>query len=199
MPYATSAARPLPEEAIERYAIDAKASNFVVQAFSAGLLSAFGHNPRIAIRDFKGDTSFTDAGGIQDARLHLTIRADSLEVIDDISEKDREQIQREMFDSVLETERFPQIEYDSLEISVSGGSGDRYWVALNGELSLHGVTLPLPVAARVELNGQSLRASGQFSLKQSDFDIKLVTVAAGTIKLKDELKFNFDIIARKSG
>jgi polyisoprenoid-binding protein YceI len=199
LPYTTSAARPLPEEDIERYAVDAKASNFVVQAFSSGLLSAFGHNPRIAIRDIEGEASFADASGIQNARLHLSIRADSLEVIDDISDKDREQIQREMYESVLETDRFPQIEYDCSHISVTGGTGDRYWIALNGDLSLHGVTRTLPVTTRLELNGQSLRASGQFSLKQSDFEIKLVTVAAGAIRLKDELKFNFDIVARKSG
>jgi hypothetical protein len=32
---------------------------------------------------------------------------------------------------------------------------------------------------------------------QSDYDIPLVSVAGGTLKLKDELKFAFDIVARK--
>jgi hypothetical protein len=36
-----------------------------------------------------------------------------------------------------------------------------------------------------------------FSLKQTDYRIKLVAVAGGTIKVKDELKFSFDIVARK--
>jgi hypothetical protein len=45
-----------------------------------------------------------------------------------------------------------------------------------------------------------LRASGEFSLLQTDFRIKLVSAAGRTIKLKDELKSSFDISAdRVSG
>ena len=40
---------------------------------------------------------------------------------------------------------------------------------------------------------------GPFTLRQSDFRIKPVSVAGGTLKLKDELKFAFDVVARKQG
>ena len=39
------------------------------------------------------------------------------------------------------------------------------------------------------------RAQGAFSLKQSDYGIKPVSVAGGTIKVKDELRFTLDIVA----
>jgi hypothetical protein len=42
-----------------------------------------------------------------------------------------------------------------------------------------------------------LRASGDFALDQTDYNIKLVSVAGGALKLKDELKFSFEILARK--
>jgi hypothetical protein len=42
-----------------------------------------------------------------------------------------------------------------------------------------------------------LRASGDFILRQADYQIKLVSVAGGALKLKDELKFSFEIVARK--
>jgi hypothetical protein len=42
-----------------------------------------------------------------------------------------------------------------------------------------------------------LRAYGKFSIKQSDFKIRLVSVAVGALKVKDELKLAFDIIAKK--
>ncbi len=45
--------------------------------------------------------------------------------------------------------------------------------------------------------GDMLRASGEFSLLQSDYGIPLVSVAGGALKVKDELKFTFDIVARK--
>ena len=78
-----------------------------------------------------------------------------------------------------------------------GGSSDRYWVALNGELALHGVTRPVPVSARVVINGNSVRATGEFSVRQREFEITPVTAAAGAIRIKDEVKCKFDIVARK--
>jgi hypothetical protein len=42
-----------------------------------------------------------------------------------------------------------------------------------------------------------LRTSGEFVLRQSDYQIKPVTVAGGALKLKDEVKFSFEIVARK--
>src|SRR6266566_6452062 len=101
-----------------RYIIDAKASTFVVQAFATGLLSAFGHNPKIGIRDFEGDVTFTVSGSIlEGARLNVTIRAESLEVVDDISEKDRQEIHRRICDEVLETNRFPEIVYACAQVT----------------------------------------------------------------------------------
>ena len=68
---------------------------------------------------------------------------------------------------------------------------------MNGNLSLHGVTRSVPVTAQVTLIGDMLRASGEFSILQSDYGIPPVSVAGGALKLKDELKFAFDIVARK--
>ena len=45
----------------------------------------------------------------------------------------------------------------------------RYKVAMNGNLSLHGVTRGLPVTLQVTLNGDMLRAYGEFSLLQSEY------------------------------
>jgi polyisoprenoid-binding protein YceI len=128
--------------------------------------------------------------------LNIRIQADSLEVIDDISEKDKEEIHRKMSEEVLEMDRFPEILYECSRVSGSG-SGDRYWVALNGELTLHGVTKSVPISARVIINGSSVRAAGDFSIRQSDYEIAPVSAAGGAIKLKDEVKLTFDIVARK--
>ena len=192
-----NAARPVPESLIEHFAIDAKASNFVVQAFASGVLAAFGHSPKIAIRDFAGEVQFSrENGTLQDALMRVSIRAESLEVTDKISDKDRREIHRQMFNDVLETDRFPVIVYECSQVSANG-TGNRFWATLNGQLTLHGVTQPVPVSARVILNDGSLRVSGEFPVRQSNYDIRPVSAAAGTIKLKDELKLTFDILARK--
>ena len=72
-----------------------------------------------------------------------------------------------------------------------------YSATLSGDLSLHGVTRSQPLSAWVTLFGSMLRASGDFTLSQTDYNIRLVSVAGGALKLKDELKFSFEVVARR--
>ena len=189
--------KPLAEEASVHYVIDAKGSRFIVQAFATGLLASFGHSPRIAVGSFQGELSFERTGStIGAAQLKISIQSAGLEVVDNISEKDRQEIHRKMCEEVLETDRFPEISYECSKGSANG-NGDRYWVALNGELTLHGVTRPLPVSARAVIAGNSVRATGEFPVRQSEFGIAPVTAAAGAIKIQDEVKCTFDIVARE--
>ena len=194
---AANAARPAPEEDTVRYLIDARGSTFTVKASSTGLLSAFGHDPKVAIRDFWGEADFDPADpALERARLLLHIRTDSLEVTEDVNEKDRAEIQRRMLEEVLESARYPEVFYDCSRVTGSGNS-QRYWLALNGELTLHGVSRPVPMDVRVIVNDTNLRASGEFSVRLSDFGIAPVTAVGGAIRLKDEVKCTFDIVARK--
>ena len=128
--------------------------------------------------------------------LDLQLREACLEATEGISDKDRDEINRRMRQEVLETDDYPEIVYECTGVTASG-TGDRYWVALKGDLTLHGTTKSIPVSARVTVNGNSLRASGDFPLRQSDFGIAPVSAAAGTIRVKDEVKCTFDILARR--
>jgi polyisoprenoid-binding protein YceI len=178
------------------YAIDHRASQFTVQVFSGGLLSAFGHSPTIAITDFSGEAQVnSDAPG--QSSLKVTIKAESLEVKDDISVKDRREIERGMQQEILETSIYPEIAYECSNITATKNGEDQYLVTLNGDLTMHGVTRPQTVCARVILTGDSLRAFGNFSLLQTEYDLKLASVAGGALKVKDELKFSFNVLARK--
>lgn len=189
---------PLREESTVRHIIDPSQSKFFIQVFASGLFSAFAHSPQIAIRNFQGAVDFiVDTNPVAGARLTLRITADSLEVVDEMSTKDRDEIHRRMCEDALEVQSFPEIVYECSRVSASGG-GNRYWVALNGELTLHGITKAMPISATVVLNGNSLRASGEFTLRQSEYGIAPVTAAAGTIRVKDGIKGTFDIVARQS-
>jgi polyisoprenoid-binding protein YceI len=187
-----------PQAARVRYLIDATRSTFIVRAFATGMLSAFAHSPTIAIPDFQGEVQW-NSSALEDASLRLVIRAPSLTVTDDISDKDRQEIERKMYQEVLETDGFPEIVYECSRVSSIQKIGEgSYVVVLNGELALRGVTRDQPVSARVTLKGDTLRAAGEFSVRQSDYEIKPVSAAGGTVKLKDELKLSFDVTARKS-
>jgi polyisoprenoid-binding protein YceI len=177
-----------------RYRIDAGESHFTVRAFAGGFLSAFAHDHNIAIRDFNGEADFT-YGTVQPASLRITIKAGSLAVTDKVSASDRQKIESTMRDEVLEITKYPEIVFKSSSVTATKTGEGTYQARISGELNLHGVTRPLTINAQLEFGDKTLRARGAFAVKQSSFDIKPVSVAGGTIKVKDELKFSFDIVA----
>lgn len=185
-------------EAVVRYRVDAGASRFTVKAFASGLFSAIGHNPTMAIREFSGEAGFV-ADSLDRAFLRVTARADSLEVTDDVSQKDKLEIESRTKQEVLETDTYPEIAFESSSISATKIGDDRYAVNIKGELTLHGLTCSQTIIAQVAINGETFRASGEFSLRQTDYGIRLFSLAAGTLKVKDELKLAFDFVARKQG
>jgi polyisoprenoid-binding protein YceI len=191
----TAAVEPA-ETATDLYVIDGRSSRFTVRAFATGLLAAMGHNPTIGIRDFSGEMKF-DPDKLEAGSLKITIKSSSLSVQDDISAKDLREMERLMNQEVLETAKFPEILYEAPTISVTKMADTLYSAALKGNLMLHGVSRSQPINVRVALLGSVLRASGDFTLDQTDYDIKLVSVAGGALKLKDELKFSFEIVARR--
>jgi polyisoprenoid-binding protein YceI len=172
-------------------------SKFTVQAFVEGLFSAFGHNPVLLIRDFQGEVQF-DPETFQNASLKITIDPNSL-LVSNAKEKDRLDIEGTMRGQVLETAKYPEILFSSNNITVNKLAGERCRVRIIGDLTLHGVTQKnLWISTEATVNDESLRAQGEFSLKQTDFGIKPYSAAGGTIKLKNELKFSFDIVGQKS-
>lgn len=177
------------------YRIDAGQSRFMVKAFAGGLLSAFAHDHNIAIREFSGQAQFT-FGTVEPASLNFKIKSASLEVTDKVSASDRQKIEGTMRDEVLETGKYPEIVFKSTSISATKTGDGQYQAKIAGELTLHGVTKPLTISAQLEFGDSLLRARGSFSLKQSGFEIKPVSVAGGSVKVKDELKFTFDIVAK---
>jgi len=177
-----------------RYRIDAGQSHFTVRAFAGGFLSALAHDHTIAVRDFEGNTEFT-FGTVEPASLQMTIKAASLAVVDKISEKDRQKIEATMRDEVLEVSNFPEITFKSNSVTATKTGEGQYQARISGEISLHGVSRPLTIASQLEFGDKLLHAKGNFALKQSSFGIKPVSVAGGTIKVKDEVKFVFDIVA----
>jgi polyisoprenoid-binding protein YceI len=184
------------ETATDRYIIDGRSSRFTVRAFATGLLAAMGHNPTIGIRDFSGEMKF-NPDKLEAGSFRLVVRTSSLSVQDDMSDKDSREIERLMNQEVLETAKFPEIIYEASSISVTKMADMLYAAKLNGDLTLHGVTRSQPITARISLLGSMLRASGDFPLSQTDYNIKLVSVAGGVLKLKDEVKFSFEIVARR--
>jgi polyisoprenoid-binding protein YceI len=75
----------------------------------------------------------------------------------------------------------------------------RYQARVAGDLSLRGVAREFAIDAMALVEGDELRAQGEFTLRLTDFNIRPVSVAGGLLKLKDEVQLSFDILARASG
>jgi polyisoprenoid-binding protein YceI len=178
-----------------RYVFDKTASRFTVQAFATGLLSAFGHNPTIAARDFDGEVNFIPQT-YEKAFVHFALKTATLEPIDDMKRDDREKLETMMFGEVLEVERFPVVVFESKQIAVKKLSDRLLQASVAGDLTLRGVTRAHDFDARVLDMSSTLRISGSFALNQSDYGIKPVSFAGGALRLKNELKFSFEIVAR---
>ena len=187
-----------PQNGTVEYAIDPKASQFTVQAFASGLISAVAHSPKIAIRDWTGKATFVPET-LQEAKVRVTIRTSTLEVLDELRENDRRELHRVMYDDVMETKRFPEVTFDSTHVSADKQKDSLYRVNVEGRLSLHGNTNQQAFVAQVALGVDTFRAHGEFTLLQTDYGIKIASIAGGTLKLQDELKFRFYVVGRKAG
>jgi polyisoprenoid-binding protein YceI len=176
------------------YAIEGKLSRFVVQAFATGFLSMFAHSPKIAIRGLTGEIQFDpDAPG--ESSMRIVVDPTAMSVIDET--RDKAEIERVMRADVLEVSRFHEILFESTRLTAVKTGDTRYRVDIDGRLSLHGVTRDHSFSADAILMGDLLRSNGEFTMLQSDYGMKLVSVGGSAIKVKDELKFTFDLVARK--
>ena len=177
------------------YKLDPAASTFTVRAFAEGLLSAFGHDPVIGVKDFQGEASFVP-GTFENASVKLTINVNSLRVINDVKDKDRRDIESAMHEDVLESRKYPEIVFQSSNVSVSRVGEGRYRARVIGDLTLHGVTQSnVWISGEVSMTKDGLRAKGEVPVRQTDYKIKPVSVAGGTLKIKNEVKCSFDIVA----
>jgi polyisoprenoid-binding protein YceI len=167
-----------------------------VQAFASGLAAAVAHSPKIAIRDWSGEARFTP-GTFGDASIRVLVDASSLDVLDELRDSDRRELHRVMNQEVLETARFPEVVFESSGVKADRQKDDLYRLSVEGKLTLHGVANEHRFVAQLALGVDSARAYGEFKVRQTDHDIRIASIAGGTLRLQDELKFSFYVVARK--
>jgi polyisoprenoid-binding protein YceI len=170
-----------PAARAEPHKIDTAKSTMTIRVYKAGVFSALGHNHTISAPLRYGVVD-SDAH-----RVEVTVNAAALRVRDpDVSEKDRAEIQNNMLGpEVLDAERHQEIAFRSTGVEAAGPGA---WT-VRGNLTLHGETKPVTLEVR-ETNG---RYEGNARLRQSDFGIKPVKVAGGTVRVKDEVRIEFEI------
>jgi polyisoprenoid-binding protein YceI len=156
-------------------------SVMTVRVFKSGVFSALAHDHEISA-PIESGTVDTKAKQVQ-----LRVDARMLRVSDaKVSEKDRSEIQRTMLGpDVLDAERTPVIAFRSDMVTPSGPGA---WMVY-GRLSLRGREAPVSV----EVSEKAGHYVGSAVFRQSEFGIKPIRVAGGTVRVKDEVRIEFDI------
>jgi polyisoprenoid-binding protein YceI len=181
--------------AVASYRLDAGRSQFIVRAFAGGPLWFKGHDHFVKVGDFNGEAELTP-GALSPASLSLRVRADSLEETRDVFTAQQKQIiNKELREIVLETARYPEIVFKSTDIAVRALAGGEFEAKVGGDLTLHGVTRRIVIPATVTLSGGDLRARGEFTIDRGDYNVKATSAAHGLVRVRDKLKFTFDIVA----
>lgn len=177
----------------ERYLIEPGQSRFQIKVGKAGFFSVFGHEHLVEVRRMSGEAIW-DPTAPDGSSVSLTLESASLAVVDpDVKPDERAKIQAQMEAEALEVERYPTIGFVSTGFSVKPFQGE-YQGTVTGELTLKGVTRQVKVPVQIAVAVGKLGARGRFKLKGSDFGVKQVTAAGGTVKTKDELELDFDLV-----
>ena len=156
-------------------------SRLLVHAYKSGLFSGFADNHEIEAPISEGSV---DEGGLQ---VKFSVEARRMKVLDPkLSADKRREVQERMEGpEVLDSARFPTITFESTKVERT----DPGSLLVQGRLSLHGAARPISLTVKNE-NG---RYVGTCTLSQREFGITPISIAGGTVKVKDELKIEFDM------
>jgi YceI-like protein len=164
-------------------AIDLERSRLTISVYKSGVFSAFADNHTIRARLHSGSLSADPPRSIR-----IGVLARELQVLDpDLAADKRREVQTRMLGAeVLSADTYPEIAFASTSVEPAGA--DRWTVA--GRLTIHGQTQTTTFTAT------SARGAyrGSVRIKQRDFGITPISIAGGTVKVKDELLVEFEIV-----
>lgn len=166
--------------------IDTEHSTLTVRVYKSGLFSAFAHDHEIHAPIRQG--SFDE----DQKSVEFSVNARELRVMDPgVSDSERSQIQSTMLGpKVLDSDKFQEIRFRSTKIEPAGAGK---W-NVQGELTLHGQTH----SVTVNVEGEHGHYRGSAVLNQKDFGMTPIRIAGGSVKVKDEVRVEFDIVGKRA-
>jgi len=165
--------------------IDVAQSSMTVYVYKTGLFSFFADNHTIAAPIASG--TIDEGAGI----VHLVVDATRMRVLDPGGDHGhRDTVQANMLGpQVLDTAHYPQITFASTSIHQNTAA---HWT-VDGDLTLHGQTHPVVVDVT---RGSPGHFEGSATVTQTDFGITPITIAGGTVKVKNDVKIQFTIVTK---
>ncbi|HMD36044.1 MAG TPA: YceI family protein [Vicinamibacterales bacterium] len=176
--------------------IDPASSTATIDVGKAGVFSfAAGHTHEVRGPIESGTVNFDTHDASRD-RVDLVIASSALQV----SAKgeppaDVPEVQAAMqSEKVLASARFPKITFTSTAVNGVRDAAS-FDATVTGMLTIRDRSRPVTTTVHVQRTASSLTATGRFTIRQTAFGIQPISVA-GVVKVEDELKIAFSIVAR---
>jgi polyisoprenoid-binding protein YceI len=180
--------------ATQRYRLDSSQSKFIAHALAGGLLWFKGHDHLVAVREFTGEAQLTP-DSITPASLEITAKAGSMVETNSVfTDQQKQIINKELREIVLQPDQFPDITFRSISVTGKAAGANQYDLKITGDLTLHGVTRQIIIPTHITITGNDLRAQGEFSIDRDDFKVKATSAAHGLVRVRNKIKFTFDIV-----
>jgi hypothetical protein len=161
-------------------------SRILIDVRATGILRAIGHDPTLVARPEPMSAPIEVGDGPLDLALDVRFATDRIETPPDLSPSDRERMQDNLRGDVLQTSRFPWIEWRGRY------AGTREGGRLNGDLALLGAARPVSLDVRVEPRGQALVATGAWSGRLTELGIKPFRALMGALRLEDWVRIRLE-------
>lgn len=179
------------------YPVVESKSSVRIHVGKSGVFSFAGHQHEVQAP--VSGTVTADPASLSESSVDLTFASGRLRVLPEAEPSgDAPKVEEAMHGpAVLDAVRFPNIHFKSKKVTGREASGGGYDVSLVGDLSLHGMTQEITVPVKVTLDGRTLTAVGQTTLRHDQFGMKPVTAAGGSVKVSNEIKIEFKIVAEQ--
>ena len=183
--------------ATKSFLMSAAQSQITITLTQEGALQKIHPLHHVGAKNFTGQIQLpTD-----ESKTSVELDADTKSFVNidtDMKDFEKSGFHKVLHGEVLRSEQFPSIKFRSVSVTNLQKSGNNRSFTLNGDLTLRGVTRRVAFPVKVSLNGNQLRATGEENIKQTDFNITPYSGGLGTIKIGDQLKVSFTIIATAS-
>ena len=187
------------------YRIDPRTSEVRLLVYRDGVLSTFGHNHVVSLKDFTGTIHLRPK--LSQSRVELEIPVDRL-IVDDPAQRrlEGEDFANEpsnddiagtrtnmLSDALLNARQFPTIK-------VTGTSGPvdaKNSATLELSVQLVGREIKLTIPSTLKLEGDQLEASGAVELSHRQLGLKPFSALLGSLRVAEQMKFKYRIRASK--
>jgi len=193
------------EPGVAIYRVVSQASDVRLLVYRDGVLSTFGHNHVVSLKDFTGTIHLQPK--LAQSRVELDILLDRL-IVDDpavrrgegqdfAGEPSKDDIAATrtnmLSNALLNAKQFPSIKVTGTSGPVDANNS----AMLDLSVQLVGQVVKLTIPATLKLEGDQLEVSGEVELSHKQLGLKPFSALLGSLRVAEQMKFKYRIQARK--